>query len=215
MTIKLYGVSISNYFSSAKAALLEKQLAFEEVPTFPSDKPEVTAQSPMGKVPYIEVDGESLSETNVIFDYLEDICPEPALYPNDPWHRAKAKELIRTVELYIDAPARKHIASVYFGQPVDESLLDPVKTELEKGLNAFLALARFAPYASGGKFGFVDIAAYFQIRFANLATQKIYSWDIVAENQQLSDYIELVGKNNSVKTVDEILQRDFAAMQSR
>ena len=61
MAIKLYGISISNYFSTVKAALAEKQLAFEEVSTFPSDKPEVTALSPMGKVPYIEVDGAALS----------------------------------------------------------------------------------------------------------------------------------------------------------
>ena len=215
MAIKLYGVSISNYFSTAKAALLEKQVAFEEVSTFPSDKPEVIALSPMGKVPYIEIDGKSLSETNVIFDYLEDAYPEPALYPTDAWQRAKAKELIRTVELYIDAPARKHIASVYFGQPVNDSLLKPVEQELEKGLNAFRALSVYGPYAAGEAFGFVDISAYFQIRFANLHTQKIYNRDIIAEDKQLADYIGLVGENKSVKAVDEILQRDLAAMQSK
>ena len=215
MAIKLYGVSISNYFSTVKAALVEKQITFEEVSTFPSDKPEVTALSPMGKVPYIEVDGAALSETNVIFDYLEDTKPEPALYPSDPWQRAKAKEIIRTVELYIDAPARKHIASVYFGQPVDDSLREPVKNELDKGLKAFKALAVYGPYVAGEAFGFADIAAYFQLRFANLHTAKVYDWDFIAEDQQLSDYVNLVGQNSSVNAVDAILQRDFAAMQSQ
>ena len=214
MAIKVYGVSISNYFSTAKAALVEKNVEFEEVATFPSDKPDVLASSPMGKVPYIEVDGKSLSETNVIFDYLEDCYPEPALYPADPWDRAKAKEIIRTVELYIDFPARKHIAAVYFGQPVDESLLEPVKAELDKGINALLSLAKFSPYIAGDSFGFADIATYFQLQFANLHTQKIYDWDFIAENSALSSYFELVANQPTIKAVNEILQRDFAAMQS-
>ena len=79
MTIKLYGVSISNYFSTAKVALLEKNIDFEEIAKFPGDDPEVLALSPMGKVPYLEVDGKALSETNVIFDYLEDKYPELAV----------------------------------------------------------------------------------------------------------------------------------------
>ncbi|MEM7466754.1 MAG: glutathione S-transferase family protein [Pseudomonadota bacterium] len=215
MNIKLYGVSISNYFSTAKAALVAKNLAFEEVAKFPGDDPEVVALSPMGKVPYIEVDGKPLSETNVIFDFLEDVQPNPALYPADPWDRAKAKEIIRTAELYIDSPARKHIASVYFGQPVNEALIDPVKGELDKGLAAFKTLARFAPYAAGEQFSFADIDAYFQLRFANLHAQKIYSWDFIAEDSTLSDYIALVGENESVKSVDEILQRDFIAFTNK
>ncbi|MGR8948110.1 MAG: glutathione S-transferase family protein [Gammaproteobacteria bacterium] len=215
MALKAYGISISNYYSTLKTALIEKNISFEEIATFPSAKPDVLALSPMGKVPYIEVNGEGLSETNVIFDYLEDTYPEPALYPADPWARAKAKEIIRTVELYIDFPARKHIATVYFGQPVDEALLEPVKAELEKGLSALKALAKFSPYIAGDAFGFADIAAYFQLRFANLHTQQIYDWDFISADDALSNYFELVGERPSIKEVDAILQRDFAAMQSK
>jgi glutathione S-transferase len=215
MTIKLYGTSISNYFSTAKAALIEKNIEFEEVNTFPGDNPKVLALSPMGKVPYLEVDGRPLSETNVIFDYLEDVHPEPALYPSAAWDRAKAKEIIRTIELYIDFPARKHIASVYFGQPVNEALLEPVKAELEKGMNALSALAQYSPYIAGNNFGFADIEAYFQIRFACMHTKKIYDWDLIESDSKLADYINMVGERPSIKSVDAILQRDFAAFQSK
>ena len=144
--IKLYGTTLSNYFSTAKAAFVEKNVPFEEVSIMPSQEPEVLALSPMGKVPYIEVDGTPLSETNVIFDYLEDIQPQPALYPGDPWARAKTKEIIRFVELYLDTPARRHLPTVYFGAPVDQTAYEHVRPELEKGLQAFKRLARFAPY---------------------------------------------------------------------
>ena len=112
--VKLHGVSISNYFSSAKAAFLEKKVPFEEVTIFPSQNETVLAVSRMGKVPWIEVDGEILTETNVIYDYLEDINPEPRLYPIDPWKRAKVKELIRVIELYFDTPARRQYRGSLF-----------------------------------------------------------------------------------------------------
>ena len=70
----------------------------------------------MGKVPFIETDHGVLTEVNVIFDYLEDIAPSPALYPKDAWERAKAKEIGRISELYIDGASRPLTrASLLFG----------------------------------------------------------------------------------------------------
>lgn len=207
--IKLYGPSISNYFSAAKAALLEKELPFEEIKMFPSQEGKVISMNPMGKVPFIEVDGKVLSETNVMFDYFEDIKPEPPLYPSDPWARAKAKELIRVVELYLDAPARKHIAAVYFGGKVDPATAAAVKPDLDKGVRTLKALARFTPYIAGDAFTFADIAAYFQIRFTNLHTRKVYAWDILDDVPGMSAYLGMVGERTSIKAVDAVMQRDF------
>ncbi len=210
--IKLYGTSISNYYSTAKAALMEKGLPFEEVALFPSQKENVLSLNPMGKVPFIDVDGKVLSEVNVMFDYFEDIKPEPALYPAEPWARAKVKELIRVVELYLDAPARRHIAAVYFGAKVDPVTAEAVKPELDKGIRTLNALARFAPYIAGNTFSFADIAAYFQLRFTNVHTAKVYGWDIRDDVPGLGAYLETVGERASIKAIDAIMQRDFAAM---
>ncbi len=213
--IKIYGTTLSNYYSTAKAALIEKGLAFEEVSVMPSQKPEVLAKSPMGKVPYIEIEGTTLSETNVIFDYLEDIQPQPALYPSDPWARAKTKELIRVVELYLDTPARRHLPTVYFGAPVDQTAYDEVLPALENGLRAFKHLVRFEPYIAGDTFTFADIAAYFQVRFTNLHTTTVYERDITNEVPGLGGYLKMVGGRPSIDAVDSILQRDFAAFKNK
>ncbi len=204
--IKLYGIPVSNYFSTAKAAFIEKGVPFEEVTVMPGEDPAVVALSPMGKVPYIEVDGRPLCETNVIFEYLEETKPEPSLYPGDAWERAKARELVRAVELYLDAPARRLLPQVYFGQPVDERTRDEVRPLIEKGLGAFLQLARFDPYAAGGAFTYADISAYFQVRFTNLHTTAIYGWDLIADTPDLAAYLELVGKRPSVEGVDRVMQ---------
>ncbi len=208
--IKLYGINLSNYFSTAKAAFVEKNVPFEEVSVMPSQEPEVLALSPMGKVPYIEVDGTPLSETNVIFDYLEDIQPQPALYPSDAWAKAKTKEIIRVVELYLDAPARRHLPSVYFGAPVDQTVYEQARPDLDKGLRALKQLARFAPYIAGDTFTFADIAAYFQLRFTNLHTTKIYDWDIADDLPGLGAYLDLLGQRPSIKAVDSVMQEALA-----
>ena len=213
--IKIYGTTLSNYYSTAKAALVEKGLAFEEVSIMPSQEPEVLAKSPMGKVPYIEVDGTTLTETNVIFDYLEDIQPQPALYPGDPWARAKAKEIIRFVELYLDAPARRHVPTVYFGAPVDQAAYDAARPLLETGLRALKQLVRFEPYVAGDTFTFADLTAYFELRFTNLHTTQIYDWDITNDVPGLGEYLQMVGERPSVNAVDTVMQRDFAAFKNK
>ena len=208
--IKLYGINLSNYFSTAKAAFVEKNVPFEEVSIMPSQEPEVLALSPMGKVPYIEVEGTPLSETNVIFDYLEDIQPQPALYPSDPWAKAKTKEIIRVVELYLDTPARRHLPSVYFGAPVNQTVYEQARPDLDKGLRALTQLARFAPYIAGDTFTFADITAYFQLRFTNLHTTKIYDWDITDSLPGLGAYLDMLGQRPSIKTVDSVMQDALA-----
>jgi len=213
--INLYGTSISNYYSTAKAALLEKNLAFTEVQLFPGQNEEILRLNPMGKVPFIEVDGQMLSETNVLFDYFEELQPDPPLYPTTPWARAKARELVRVVELYLDAPARRHIAVVYFGAAVDPETAEAVRPELEKGLRALRAMARFQPYIAGETFGYADISAYFQLRFANLHTEHVYGWDLTADVPGLKDYLEHVGTRPHIRAVDERMRQDFTAFKNR
>lgn len=213
--IKLHGTPISNYYNTVKLALVEKQIEFEEVNVFPGRDPAVLAASPMGKVPWIDIDGAPLTETNVIFDYLEDTHPEPALYPSDPYARAKTRELIRTVELYLDAPARRHIAAVYFGKPVDDVAFKQVRPQLEFGLEALGRLAKFSPFIAGDSFTFADIAAYFQLGFTNLHTQAIYDWDITTSVPGLGDYLAMLRERPSVAAVDGVMQAAMAKMRGQ
>lgn len=208
--IRLHGTVLSNYYNAAKLAFVEKGVAFEEVSVMPSRDPAILVGSPMGKVPYVEKSGLWLSEVHAIFDYLEDTTPEPSLYPSDPWERAKAKELIRSIELYLDAPARRHLPTVYFGQPLDPTAFDEAKPAIEAGLTALKQLAQFGPFLAGERFGFVDIAAYFHLRFVNLHTTKIYGWEIEDEIPGLREYLAMLGERPSVSEVDAPMQAAFA-----
>ena len=107
MSIKLYGMPLSNYYNMVKAVLIEKEMEFEEILVKPNQDENYLTQSPMGKVPCIETEHGFLSETSVIIDYLEALGEGPSFYPADAFAKAKVQELIRYLELYIELPARR------------------------------------------------------------------------------------------------------------
>ena len=72
--------------------LREKGVDFETTEVDLSNKSEeFLAASPTGKVPVIVVDGDSLYESNVVNQYLDEVTDGPALLPEDPKERAYAR----------------------------------------------------------------------------------------------------------------------------
>jgi maleylacetoacetate isomerase/maleylpyruvate isomerase len=53
--------------------------------------------SPLGVVPCLLVNGRPLCESVAILEYLEDVVPEKALLPHDPWRRARVRQLVELV----------------------------------------------------------------------------------------------------------------------
>lgn len=72
--------------------LHEKGVDFETYEVDLSNKSqEFLEASPTGKVPVVVVDGESLYESNVVNQYLDEVIPKPGLLPEDPVERAHAR----------------------------------------------------------------------------------------------------------------------------
>ncbi len=187
--IKLYGFAVSNYYNMVKFALLEKGIAFEEVAAMPSQENDYKAKSPMGKVPCIETDKGFLSETNVILEYLDASKPSPALLPADAFAAAKAREVAKVLELYIELPARRHYPELFFGAPRSQAAFDEAKAVMENGVNALKALCSFKPFLCGS-FGLADIMAAHTFIYAAPVAQAIYGLDIVAAVPGLAAALE-------------------------
>jgi glutathione S-transferase len=119
MTLTLCGFPLSNYYNKVKLVLLEKGLPFdEELHTFSSLKTdEVRAASPLGKVPFLRTPQGTLCESAVIVEYLEQLAPQPALWPADPFAAAKAREIAHFLELHLELVAREVYGQAFFGAP--------------------------------------------------------------------------------------------------
>src|SRR5487761_2755907 len=157
--LKLGGFAVSNYYNKVKVALLEKGIPFEEVFCMTSQDENYLKRSPMGKVPYLEVDGRFLCESQVICEYLEDHYPDHPLYPKDVFERARVRELITVMELHMELVARRLYAQAFFGGTVSDEIKKHVDKDLAKGVRAFKQLARFAPYIAGADLSYADCAA--------------------------------------------------------
>jgi glutathione S-transferase len=97
-----WGTLRSTHASKTKVVLEEKCLPYriENLPpgNLWKKPPEMLARHPLGKVPYIEVDGETLYDSTVIDEFLEDSYSWPPLMPADPLERAK----VRMIEQFAD-----------------------------------------------------------------------------------------------------------------
>ena len=103
--MELYSYSLSLFSAKVRIALAEKQLHYvlHDVPFDPNrgyvpKHPKVAALNPKQQVPVLAIGDFALYDSTVIVEYLEDLVPEPALYPREP--RAKAR--CRLLELEAD-----------------------------------------------------------------------------------------------------------------
>jgi glutathione S-transferase len=90
--IKLYSAKGCPFARRTRIVLHEKRVEFEarEV-DLQNRSEEFLKASPTGKVPVIVVDGDSLYESSVVNQYLDEVHKEPKLLPKDPKDRAYAR----------------------------------------------------------------------------------------------------------------------------
>jgi len=214
--ITLCGFAVSNYYNKVKLSLLEKGVPFAEALVFTSQKEEMLAESPMGKVPFLRTSKGVLSESQVLTEFIEDSWPEPPLYPRDAFERAKCRELIEHLELHVELPARRLYAEAFFGGTVSEETKKEVATLLEKGLKSLARLARFAPFIGGDSFTHADCAAWVHLPLVSQATRKIYGRDFLDEFlPQAKPYIKLIGERPHAQKVNEDRKAGMEAFMSK
>ena len=202
--IKLCGFHVSNYHNKVRIALLEKGIAFEEDATCrPSQKDEFIARSPLGKVPFLEIYGTRLCESQVILEYLEDSFPEKPLLPKDPLAKAKVRELVAAIELHMELHVRRLYKEVFFGGKVSDETKEEVRRDIAKGARAFKALAKFEPYVAGGELTVADCAAFVHLPLVSMATKLAYGKDALEEIPQVKPYLKLLGERPAFARVNE------------
>ena len=190
MTLKLCGFATSNYYNKVKMQLLEKGVPFEDVLVWPSHDEAHLARSPRGKLPYIEVDGRTLAESQVIGEYIEEAYPQKPLFPRDPFERAKVRELIVFLELHVEQVTRRLYAEAFFGGKVSDETKQQVEKELPRGLKALAQLASFAPFIAGPELTLADCAAAQHLPLVAMATKRIYGRDFAEPYPQIAAYLK-------------------------
>ena len=111
--LKLYVGPLSLFSRKVEIALNEKGIAYErEFVAFSQERgyeprhPAVLAANPKRQVPVL-IDGDLvLFDSTVILEYLDELYPEPPLYPATPQERARCRLLELDADEILFAPVR-------------------------------------------------------------------------------------------------------------
>jgi glutathione S-transferase len=92
LQVKLYNTQRCPYARRTRMVLHEKGIDFDvhEV-DLENKSEEFLKASPTGKVPVVVVDGDSIYESNVVNQYLDEVAEGLRLMPQDPKRRAYAR----------------------------------------------------------------------------------------------------------------------------
>jgi len=102
--MKLYTADLSAYSARIRMQIYAKgikDIAFE--PPEHWGLPKIRERFPIGRVPVLEIDGDgdTIPESEVIAEYLEEIYPEPSLLGSTPRENAHIRTLARFGDVYI------------------------------------------------------------------------------------------------------------------
>lgn len=206
--LKLYGFDVSNYHNMIKLALALKGIEYEVVTTYPNQSAEYLAICPTGKVPALATPQGVLIESNVIIEYLEENYPEYPLLPDDPFEKARVRELVKMIELYLELPARRCHTEAFWGVPVHENTKKEVKRSLLNGIQSLSRAASFSPYVAGERFTLADIFFLYSADLASQVARKLYDIDLLEQAPGASD---LMVKLNAMPEVQKIAEDRKAA----
>lgn len=146
MTYQLYGAALSPFVRKTRVFLLEKGQDYEAIHVDPFNLPDNYEElNPLKRIPVLQHGEHTLADSAVICSYLEQLHPEPQLYPESPYAYARCQWFEKFADYEI-APQttfrvfRQRLLLPLFGQTCQEE-------EVQKALN--VALPPLLEYLEG------------------------------------------------------------------
>lgn len=173
--LRLHGHPVSNYFNAVRGALIEKGVAFEVVVEGARQDDAFLARSAMGKIPYLETPHGCIAETVAILDYLEEAGGGIALLPGDPFARAKVRQVVNIVQVYVEAPLRTLFPGVFMGSSNAPGTIAAARLVLDRAMRALGHLAEPNPFLLGETLTIADLFAFYTFDIGERVAR--FSWD--------------------------------------
>ena len=169
MALIVYGGSLSPFVRKVMVVLAEKGIEAQNENINPfAPPPEFLAISPLKRIPVLRdtdlPEPNTLADSSVICDYIEQKFPNPPLYPKDPFQRARALWF----EEYADSQMAQNLVRTFFFERIVKKMM---KQETDEAVCA-TARDKHMPavfdylekdvgdreYLAGGAFSIADIS---------------------------------------------------------
>ena len=163
MAMFLYADSefTSPYAMSVFVALTEKQLPFEirtlDLARAENNAPDYAKTSLTQRVPTL-IDGDfAISESSAIAEYLEEVYPDPPIFPVGPQMRARARQVQAWLRSDLMPIRLERPTSTIFYRPVSAPLSPEAQTASDKLLAAALELLSHGGENLFGEWSIADV----------------------------------------------------------
>lgn len=158
--MKLYGYWRSSSSWRVRIALNLKGVEYEYVPVHlvrdggEQHHPEYVAKNALHQVPTLEHDGVVLTQSMAMVEWLDEIAPEPRLFPGDAQDRARIRELC---EISNSAIQPMHNLSVLLAvEALGAVRAEWARPHIERGLAAMEERVS-VPFAAGADLSAADV----------------------------------------------------------
>jgi len=211
----LYTGPLSMFGAKAQIAILEKRIEaqtvmvpFEMKALYEPKHPDVLRINPKRQVPILIHGDLEIFDSTQIFEYLEDLQPEPRLWPTVPAERARA----RLLELKSDEVYFPHVIRLMGLQQTPD---DPAAAAAREGTARFCEafetlLADGRDWLAGSAFTYADIAFYMAQIFGDRMGAPI-----PAAHQRLLAWRGRMGERASVRQVAGAMARYLLGQNRR
>lgn len=92
--LQLYSVAASSACERVRIALEIKGLEYDTINIDALPREEYLAVNPQGLMPTLKIDDHIVSQSMAMLEFIEEICPEPALLPKDLVARAEVRAFL-------------------------------------------------------------------------------------------------------------------------
>ena len=156
--LRVYRIPFSTNVERVSLALAHKGLDTEWIDMDPADRSPVEEVSGQSLVPVLIDGGRVVFDSTAILHYLEDLQPEPGLFPRDEARRAELDVFLDWFNRVWKGPPNEIEAER--GKPdTDQARVDELGRELTGSLDVFEALLAGRDYLFG-EFSAADCAAF-------------------------------------------------------
>ena len=156
--LRVYRIPFSTNVERVSLALAHKGLEVEWEDVDPSDRGPVERVSGQSLVPVLVDDGHVIADSTAIIRYLEDLQPEPPLFPRDEARRAELEVFLDWFNRVWKRPPNEIEAERGKPEP-DQARIDELGRELTGSLETFEQMLAGREYLFG-ELSAADCAAF-------------------------------------------------------
>jgi glutathione S-transferase len=163
--VRLHAIPFSTNVERVALALAYKGLGAEVVMHEAGDRSAIVELSGQELVPVIEHQGRVIADSPVIIEYLEELQPEPPLYPSDPARAAEMRVFIDWFNGVWKGPPNAIAGAIDAGD-ADQARLDALGAEMTRALEWFEALLTERDFLFGDQVSAADFVVFPFLKYA-------------------------------------------------